>query len=267
MLKVYFNTIDSTLKMSNFVTDGIAFSTFTTDKFIKIGFKKPLKVFHVELLNENTVENKLIFKYSNGSIEKVLSVFDYTEGFKKSGAIEWVQPDDEKESVYLGQRMYWYTLSLEQDYILPLTFIGFGMVFSSDSDLLEDRPTIMSHLGELKSFIGFHQSSRNDIVQQFNSNLNFKYNGEFSRIEPFDLLEISEVKDAAKYLTLQKIFDWLSDNVDDKYSQLASQYETKFGRSFNSAFITIDKNDNGKADNNEKITVDYTRIVRLWALF
>jgi len=61
-------------------------------------------------------------------------------------------------------------------------------------------------------------------------------------------------------LTLSKIFYDVSENTDDKQYQRAVDYNDKFGEAFKLYRISIDKNDDGKADKDEKTQLRGMRI-------
>jgi hypothetical protein len=144
---------------------------------------------------------------------------------------------------------------------------GLNLIFNSDSDLKEEYPSINDMLPEGKtSFINFSVASRKDILSYFKAQGKLVTTGDFASdtkmIDQFDLLNYEEIRDASKFLTLAKIFYWVSDAVDDKWHQKAKMFEAKYGEKISMINLSIDKNDNGIADNTENNAIQFAQIVR-----
>ena len=145
---------------------------------------------------------------------------------------------------------------------------GINLVFSDDNDLKEEYPSVMGMLpdGEL-SFINFHVASRKDILSYFRAQgkLIEKADKNYvttKKIDQFDLLDYEELRDASKFLTLSKILKWVSDANDDKWYQKAKDYEVKYSEKINAVNLSLDKDDDGKVDNNELNAIQSITIVR-----
>lgn len=262
MLKIFLDNINQSIKLSNYATDAVTFD-FQASKEIHIGYFKPLKRIFIEMLFANLSTANISFKYFNGTtFVNADELVDETLSLKESGSIYWTQNESEKETTLHGEKMYWYKINTDAD-MGNIQIKGINLLFSNDIDLLEEKPLILENLGPLKSFINFHQASRNQIVQSLNNEFYLKYDGEFKQLTAFDLLEVNEVKEASKYLTLSKIYDFLSDQVGDKYELEARRFENLYGIARNSSFITLDSNNNGKADPSEKMTIKVGKVVRV----
>jgi hypothetical protein len=134
-------------------------------------------------------------------------------------------------------------------------------VFSSDEDLKEEFPNILDlRADDTQSLIGFHQATRNDIVTHFR-NSGKTIHGK--ALDQWDLLDISEVREAAKFLALSKIMSWRSDGVGDKFAEKAAFFMELYGNKINLAHLSLDNNDNGTTENSEKLAVAPTQMVRL----
>lgn len=262
MLKIFLDNSDQSIKLSNFATDAVSFD-FTTAKEIHIGYFKPLNRLFIEMLFANLTTANISFKYFNGtSFVNADELIDETLSLKESGSLYWKQNESEAEATLHGQKMYWYKITTDADMSI-IQIKGINIIFSTDNDLLEEKPLIKENLGPLKSFVNFHQASRNQIVQSLNNEFYLKYDGDYKQLTAFDLLDVYEVKEASKYLTLSKIYDFLSDQVGDKYEQEARRFENLYGIARNSSFITLDRNNNGKVDPSEKMTIKVGRVVRV----
>lgn len=272
-LTLNYNSKDYSLTWEDFKGDGTPVSLLSTE-FILIGYHKPISNFYIELFNaedENgeqapVSESLLKVEYENNTgFIPVTDLHDYTLGLNGPGKLCWTpEYNNQIKTIKFGKVMYWYKLSASID--APLrTIIGINTIFSYDSDLEEEYPNINKFLPEdeqgnkAKSFIKFHMSARKEIVQI----LRKKFIMDKKLLDQFDLLNIDEVRQASKYLTLAKIFFWLADTVDDKWRTKSKEYDKTFADFIDAVTLTIDKNDNGVIDSVESNAIQVTQVIRV----
>ena len=77
--------------------------------------------------------------------------------------------------------------------------------------------------------------------------------GEYVNMTQWDLFDLFEIKQAAVMLTLSKIFFLLSDDVEDQWWTKYREYQDKFEEAFKLARISVDSQNDGVQDNNEKL--------------
>jgi len=253
MLKVFFNGLDISREQSRYeyLPSEIDFS----EGELTIGYYKPINSLYVNLLKNNHDRN-LSIKYFNGiNWEEVSQLKDMSFSFKNSGFINWkLNQVNEKKSTLNGTEGYWYKINCTGSH--AVTFRGISMVFSDDFDLVAAYPSIMNHLPEgQESFIRFHEEAAKDIINDLrrtgivveNKLLDTQKR---KKLDVFDLMDIEEVREAAKYFTLSKIFGWLSDAPSDKWQLLEAKYEAEAAGSL-TPLITVDENDNGLLEDGE----------------
>jgi hypothetical protein len=73
-----------------------------------------------------------------------------------------------------------------------------------------------------------------------------------SRYTAADLIDIQDFKEWSKYLTLQIIFESLSNAVDDVFSRKAEKYSSMATKAKNRGVLRLDYNDNDEIDDFEK---------------
>lgn len=267
-LKVLFNLVDITDEMDNYLVDNYSLTLTTADE-INIGYYKPINSLFIEAVTANTNPSKLSLYYYNGTSFLTTEVKDETKGLARSGFLTWNRNlTNEKKTTVGGVEAYWYKLKVNADTSL-MTLAGLNLVFSSDRELKEEYPNIMDMLPDgATSFIGFHVASRKDILSYFRSqgkliDGNKDQNNQAPKmVDQFDLLNYEELKDASVFLTLSKIMGWLSDAVDDKWYQKAKKYEEKYLEKIALVNLSLDKNDDGKADKNELNQIQFVQVVR-----
>jgi hypothetical protein len=112
------------------------------------------------------------------------------------------------------------------------------------------------------SHISAHVASRDMIIQQLRNMGYVKEddNSNISNLTPWDLHDINEIKQAAKYLALSKIFFNLSDSVEDNWWKKYREYHDKFEEAFRLARISLDLNNDGIKD-----TEEMGRKVKSWS--
>lgn len=217
-----------------------------------IGYYKPIDTLFINVV-KNTNDLVLDVKYyATAGFESVTGVKDLTFGLSGPGFLSWNNKQvGQVKTELFGEELYWYQLTASTAH--NIVFRGISTLFSDDYDLIAAYPSIMNHLPEgQESFVRFHEEAAKDIIIDLRRT-GLVINGKLSepavrkQLDAFDLLDKEEVRDAAKYFTLSKIFSWLSDAPGDKWENLASKYEAEAAGSL-TPLITIDKNDDGIKD-------------------
>lgn len=276
-LKVFFDKdgsfTDHTSEMENYITDGtFAMSNDATNDYLYIGkLDKPIHSVHFYLSVLSTDAGSLTGEYWNGSSWTALPGFsDGTSNFTKSGFVDWnVNIDDDEKTTVNSVEAHWYRFYPSVS--MSCTFKGISILFSVDIDLEEEffaiedyKQKTLDGTSEI-DFIRLHQSARNEIVQRLNNSGHNKINsaGRRERLDYWDVLDRFEVRQASKYLALSKLFFELSDDVNDKFYQKATDYKTDYNRAIDSFRLTIDLDDDGKIDAGERQRVQHIRIRRV----
>ncbi len=259
MLNINYNDSDLSIKLEEFTLPGVEITLLSTE-FIYFGYRKPISNIYIELAVDTPViaALKIECEQESGFVETE-SLIDRTIGLNNSGKISWETDIDlQIKATRFGKELYWYRLSLDEDAALTV-FSGINVLFSNDKDLVEEFPGIMEQLPEgMVSFVNFHASSMKDIVQV----LRKKYSAGTNLLTQYDLLDQEEVHLASKFLALSKIFEWLSDAPADKWEQKSRSYYNKYADYINNITLTIDTNDDGKVQEDERANIQFVRIVR-----
>lgn len=134
-------------------------------------------------------------------------------------------------------------------------------LFSTDDNLKAYEPDILSWLPEgYSSFNHIHRESRNNIVDWLDEARLRKSNGD--RFEARDLLEKEQVRRLSCYMTLRVIFEGLSNQVDDVFDKKRQKFEGLEAKAKNRGYITLDFNDDGQADDNDRQELRTMTMVR-----
>lgn len=245
---------DLSRKMQDFLRDDFALNVTAAEDCFYIGLYKPFNGIYFELSIQSIVEQEFTYEYYNGAGFSSLNVFDDTNGLQRSGFLQWEKPSDWQSSQVGNQEAYWIKVSFASDF--DVTIAGCNLVFADDNDLQQEIRDIQDYkaVGD-KSFIAYHVSSRNDIVQSLRNggyrkteNTN-TIDETFANITKWDILDLGEIRQAAKYLCLSKIFFDVSENVDDKAFTKFKEYQSMYGKAFDLFYLSIDKDDDGQVDN------------------
>jgi hypothetical protein len=254
---------DYTKDSQDYLRDDFAINYTTIEDYIYIGLYKPFNKVFNELKTPALADINLSAEYYDGTAWQPLELNDDTKGFQRSGFIGWEKPADWTESTVNSQGAYYIRLSADT---FTSEIQGLNLVFSDDNDLKQEVRCIYDYLqGDDISFIAYHVSSRNDIVQTLRNggNSTKKENADnFENLTKWDLLDSGEVRQAAKYLCLSKIFHDVSENIDDKQYQRAIDYAQKYGEAFKLYRLSLDKNDDGVADKEEKTQFRGMKVVK-----
>ena len=233
-----------------------------TNHELYIGYKKPINQIFIELKVVNTANSILHVEQYNGTSWVDLASLDETEGFKKSGFIYF---DEDSNNTKLhtvnGKQAYWYRIKTSVNTSATLEFMGINLVFCNLEDLRKEEPSIEKfYPREIQSHINSMVAARDLILRKINnSDSNKKYYPEevnefFEGVKAvdftqFDLFNIDEIRDAATFYTLHKIFSNRSDETDDVYRQKALDYLEKFENTFKlwaGRRLELDRDEDGK---------------------
>jgi len=261
---VFYDLSDELVDYSRRVVD---VEIISAEDKIFIGFYKPINVFYTQIDVPNINASKMALKYYNGvSYEPVPRFYDDTEGFKRSGFVRFDRNiEDQEKSTVNGVEQYWYELTLNSD-SSAMVVNGLNIVFSDDQDLKRELYEIEKFLPVgVNSHILSHVSARDEIIQELRADGRYKKDfstGKLKDITAFDLLDISQVNTASKYLTLSKILFSVSDNPEDFYSVKANHYRGLYNKSMKTFYLSVDVDDDGKVDNSENMASNNGGLVR-----
>lgn len=260
--------IDHTKAARDFLRDEFSVSFVSAEDKIYLGLYKPFYASYIELATPVAAGTGLTISaaYSNGSGFTAVEIGDDTNGFERNGFIQWDRELDDWEAQDVdGDSRFWLQLSVSGDF--SATFDGINLVFSDDNDLLQEQRGIddFRAAGDT-SFIAYHVSSRNEIIQNLvNSGYATKVNGadKINGLAKWDLNRIGQIRQASKYLTLAKINFDVSSEVDDKYYQRWRDYMSEYQEAMRVYYLSLDSNDDGKeqvVENRFFRTVEITKV-------
>lgn len=262
---------DITNKVFDFSRDKVALQLKDTST-LYVGFRKPFNFFYCSFVVLNTVANTLTVKYHDietDQLENVTDLDEETEGFTREGFIKFNRPEIKdttatawKQTTVNGKEMYWLVITTDTTHAVETEVNAFNILFANDQDLIQERSNIVSkHVTNqvTKSWVVKHQAARDEIVQlirnqgkkKFSTN-NILEPNRFMDITYFDFLRLDQIRQAAKWLCLSKIFMFeLSDATDDKWMQLGESFNTNFDNAFDLFLLSLDADDDGEEDYSE----------------
>jgi hypothetical protein len=244
---------DYTRDARDYLRDEFAIDFTSIDDFVYIGLYKPFNKVYVELKTPALADVNLNAEYYDGAAWQSLTLEDDTKGLTRSGFISFEKPENWNSTAVNGEDKHYIRLSADT---FTAEIQGLNLVFADDNDLRQEVRCIDDFLqGNDTTFIAYHVSARNDIVQTLRNGGNAtkqENQVNYKNLTKWDLLETGEVRQAAKYLCLSKIFHDVSENIDDKQYQRAIDYAQKYGEAFKLFRLSLDNNDDGIADEEEK---------------
>lgn len=236
--------------------------TFKAGDIIYIGFEKPINAVYVELTTASTNAGTLsIQRNSTGGLEDAEYFDDDTRNFQRSGFIQWDRVRDDNSNIKdvpeAGMpEAFYYRLTTDTD-TTEITIKGFNIVFSDDQDLERIVPCITdaAFLQGKTTHILQHVAARDEILQRFRNKGVRKRRLEdanFQLFQPWDLLDIHEVRQGAAFLAVSKIFFNLSDEPDDVWNQKSLFYRAEYEKQIEIAQASFDYDDDGQIDEGEE---------------
>lgn len=263
----YFNGADYTnLKMKLGSPDRDTFSvTLLTTDSLYIGYEKPIKNFYIDISSPNTSPNTLSLEYYNGSAWVAIpDIYDETEGFTRSGLIQWGELLDMSSVEIDSSTKYWVRITPSVDHTLA-SWNFLGLILASDRDLLLENPYILETnllMGET-NHLKAHIAARNEIVQTYCNRGYDKVtaSNHLKKITFWDILDIQEFRQGAVFLALSKIYFNLSDRSEDTWLKKSQEYRKRYSEQIDLYYVTLDKNDNGIINSSERGEVARTRTI------
>ena len=259
---------DVRFEAADLIRDSIAVTSHTSGTdYIYFGYRKPIHAAYLTVDTANTTSDPTVsLEYYNGTTWASLSeVIDDTKGLTRDGFIQWEQPTDFSLVPVDSVSKYWIRLSV--DTAADTSIFGISLLFSDDRSIVLEYPDILDsgfQLGQ-SSLIYHHLAARNYVIQKLNSRGLFKVNqdsGDIEDLNIWDLMNEEQLRQAATFYALHKIFDSVSDG-EDHYSVKSENYLAKAENAMKLYRITYDKDDDGKVDSVEKrFVIKSGRLVR-----
>lgn len=264
----------------DFSRDTFTVDLSSTQDYLYIGFYKPISAIYVEFGADgyaNTVANTLTTQYYDGTTWKAIEgLHDDTQGFTRSGFIQWDRNQGEtassapdwEETTVNSIEQYWIRFRPSSSWNALTEITAINIVFSDDESLKNVFPLILEakFLQDETTHIRQHVAARDMIVQRFRNKDYYKSSsqvptGEIKNITAWDLLDIDEVKQGATYLALANIFMNASDSPDDVWAQKSMYYKDLYEKQINIARLSLDANDNGTVQQAEVVYQLKTRLM------
>lgn len=257
---------DFTEKAWDYSRAGFAAPMVAAD-FLMIGKRKGFCALYVEINQPNAVDIDLEAEYWNGTAWTALPLLaEDTAGFQRSGFIKWAIPADwaigsDQTGCPQNATNFWLRFSVDLSLTNTTAITGINLVFADDNDLrilnwqiddfrpktqAGDRPT---------SHILTHVAAREEILQRWIRDGVLKQSdatGKILLVDQWDLFDINQIRQAAKYLALSMIYFALSDQKDDMYWLKSREYQASYSAAMKLAILSLDTNDDGKPDLKEE---------------
>lgn len=133
-------------------------------------------------------------------------------------------------------------------------------LFSSDSELLPYEPGILNYVRQGRNtFLDVHRASQDRIITWLDEQRIWDVNGD--RLTKDAVVDILEVNDWSKFLTLRLIFEGLSNATDDIFHEKALRYGEMEKRARERASLRLDLDGDGENDA-AKVNLRAAQLVR-----
>lgn len=248
---------DISMELNEYGRDTKVIDLSASQDYLYIGLYKPFSAIYAELKVVNSVANTLTAEYWNGTSWVALSNFlDLSKGLTRSGFLSWSKDSSWTSNSVNSTTLYWIRLRPSSDLSGTTELQGLNIVYADDQDLVNEFSRVNDYKATAQlSYINYHQSVRDDIVQQLRNSGKFKKDASLNDLDitKWDFLQQEQIKKAAIYLCLSKIFFELSDSIEDKWYQRSKDYHDKGNAALQVYYLNIDLNDDGIEQDGEKL--------------
>jgi hypothetical protein len=125
-------------------------------------------------------------------------------------------------------------------------------LFSSDSDIIPHEDDILNYvIAGRDSFLDKHRIAQERIMTYLNDQRIWDSLG--NKLTPSAIMNVDEVRDWSKFLTLSIIFNSISNQAKDIFSLKAKKYEEMANSARSTAVLRLDKNDDSVQDSNTDV--------------
>lgn len=150
------------------------------------------------------------------------------------------------------------TAATIKSYTLEVLSVEDDCLFSDDNDLVRFEPEVLCYLRHGRSsFLDIHRCAQQIILDYLNLQIEIKDCENPCdvprKLVAKDLFCKQEVKTWSVYQTLVLIYEGLSNQVDDIFDKKSIKYTGLMNAARNRAEITVDYDQDGKADKKERL--------------
>jgi len=134
-------------------------------------------------------------------------------------------------------------------------------LFSVDTDITSHEPDVLNYVrAGRSSFLDIHRKSQIRIISWLNEQRIWDINGD--ALTKTAIINVEEVSQWSKYLSLQLIFEGLSNATDDIFHEKAIRYRAMADVAKNRGAIRLDFDGDGNQDTDETSDIRSLRMVR-----
>lgn len=278
MLTILHNSDTTFTDLSNYCHDFLRDSFILEpldDDYIYIGYYKPINQIFVERVSGTANTGSMTGQYYNttdAEWQSLTGFYDDTKNLNRSGFISWERNQlNQGNSEIDSTDLFWIRLKTGA-LSNAVTLIAINIVFADDNDLKAEFYNILDtdylRTGQT-SHIASHLAARREIIQEIRNSGKKKkfgtllptntysfdkiYGYAYENINAWDILDIGEIRTAATYLAMSKVFFSLSDRVDDFYNSEGNRYRKAYQDALSLFYLSIDESDDGLANSEEKL--------------
>jgi hypothetical protein len=133
------------------------------------------------------------------------------------------------------------------NYTLSVISEADDKLFSNDEDLLQHENNILDYIPKGRSsWLNKHRASQDMILAYFDEQRIWRNDG--TKLTKNDLLDVSEVNEWSKFLTLRIIYQSLSVSVDDIFWKKSMEYEKLEHQARSRSALRFNANGDGETE-------------------
>lgn len=133
---------------------------------------------------------------------------------------------------------------------LPVISAADDRLFSSDDELTAYEPDILNYIRQGRnSYLDVHRAAQDRILSYLDENRIWDSQG--NKLSKQAIVNLEEVNDWSKFMTLKLIFEGLSNATDDIFHEKANRYAEMEAKARNRAALRLDVDGDGNEDVNK----------------
>ena len=244
---------DLTQKVNDWLRDSVTFDNTVAQDHLYLGRYKPFGALWFEMGTANVTAATMTVEYYDEDAVAWTAVTPFledTQGFTRSGWVKFSPPTTwGTVSVNSGTARYWIRLSFSATFVSSSTIQAIGVLFCDDQTLKTKLANFSQFLptGET-SLYKRHLAARDEIITKIKSQGYLKVDGVSGNPRPYnewDLLEIDDIREAAKFKALAGLYFDLSSTQDDSYMDKYKEFNREYLDCMAGAQISLDQDEDG----------------------
>lgn len=175
--------------------------------------------------------------------------------------LDWVYSDGSSRTASVATRITTDGAPITTTKTIEVITADDDMLFSDDQDILQYEPQLLDYVRKGRSsFLDYHRGTQFLILDYLNDQNQRDIEG--NRFTKEDVIDVLEVKKWSTYWTMARIFESISNAIDDVFAQKAERYMGMAEEARSKGVLRLDIDGDGTLEKSENLQFQSRTLVR-----